>query len=573
MAQKSKTTAGGRHRKPSRVHHSYGWLGAGAVTLGIGAALASGSAVAAADSGQSGGSGAGNSTSSTKPAVSATHSRGPARTVSSSTAAVSAGPAKAVVAAAPSSSSVPSSAKTTAAPLSRASHAVLAKPKPTAGATTTSDAAAATDGYGDTSYLPDNQVIVPGAAVKLALQQIADAQQVLQAQTWGTGNVIAGLVSLVPQAILAQSALSLTTWQNSIEGAQTAVANTVNIPIAHELAELSLIGTLLLPSVAGVALDVAALTTPLVGLFGAPAAAAEASALIGQAKQNGQVYAVRLMRTVETTQQIVYLSVNGGPMVPVLLDSGSSGLSILGKYVGQENLGPATGSGSSGYGDDTISVRYYYHTYNTTIDFGGGAVTAPVSVMVVDPGSEAVYDNYGHASAGFVGVLGIGANPGGGTTPNALLPGELKDGIMVYQNILGPFGLVVFGPNPLPSRASVAGASIGNFQVKINDGPSTLVRGNIDSGGVNGNFPASVAGSAADGTGLKPGTRVSVYTADGLTLLYTYTITASNSPTIYDDSTAEASRPNTGNIPFQQGPIYLDYSTPGGLGTTYFDFL
>lgn len=570
MTQRLKKTAGGRHRAPGRVRHPYAWLGAGALTLGISAALASGTAVAAADTGQAGSaSGSDSSTSSAKPGLAKPHSRTQTRTVSSNTIpssskqAASADPARTVLAAAPHKHII-------AVP-------VAAEPKSTAVAATTDTtqtaAAAAPNGYGGTSYLPDNEVIVPGAAVKLALQQITDAQHLLQAQTWGTGNVLAGLASVVPQALLAQSAWSLTTWQNSIDGAKIAVANTVNIPIAHEIAELSLVGTLLLPSLAGVTLDAATQTTSLVGLFGAQSAANQASALIGQAKQNGQVYAVRLLRTVDTTQQVIYLSVNGGPVVPIQLDTGSSGLSILGKYVGQENLGPATGHGSSGYGDDTNIVHYNYTYYQTTLDFGNGAVTAPGNVMVIDPDSEAAYDNYGVAATGVVGTLGIAANMGSGPTLNALLPGELKDGITVYQNIFGPFGVVVFGPNPFPSSGSIAGAPVGDFQVKINDGPLNPLRGNVDSGGVRGGLPSTVVGGAAVGNRLKPGTQVSVYTADGSTLLYTYTITDSNSPNIYDPATSPTTEPNTGNMPFQLGPIYLDYSTPGGLGTTYFDFV
>ena len=83
----------------------------------------------------------------------------------------------------------------------------------------------------------------------------------------------------------------------------------------------------------------------------------------------------------------------------------------------------------------------------------------------------------------------------------------------------GVEGVIVFGPNPLPSTCSIAGAPVGDFQVKVNDGPLNPLRGNVD--------PAT-------------------------------------SPT---------TEPNTGNMPFQLGPIYLDYSTPGGLGTTYFDIV
>ncbi len=547
--------------RKSRARRPYSWLGAGAVTLGMGAALASGSAVAHADTGQSGTASDSGSTSAsaTKPRAGIAHTRPHAASVSSGS---SSGSVRA--------SSTPSPA----ASRTRNRGVAAAQPRAATSATDVAESPTAepTDDWGQKSYLPDNEVVVPGSAVRLALQEITQTQQLLHAQTWGTGNIVAGVASIVPQVFLAQAAWSLTTWQNTIEGAKAAVATTAGVPVAHQLAQLSLLATLMLPTAAGLALDAAALSAPLVGVLGAPAAASQAAGLIRDAKSNAQVYAVRLLRTVNTTQQIVYISVNGGPVVPVLLDTGSSGLSILSRYVGQENLGPATGTGSSAYGDDSTSVSYTYTKYRTTVDFGNGVVTSPFDIMVVDPGSEAVYDNYGTAGTGVVGTLGIGVNAGSGPTLNALLPGELKDGILMYQNIIGPWGLVVMGPNPLPVKGSVAGAPVGDVQVQIDDGPLQPLKTSIDSGGVTGGLPTSVAGSAAEGTSLKPGTRVSVYTADGQTLLYSYTITDSNSPVLYDDSTASTSRPNTGNIPFQLSPIYLDYGAPDRLGSTNFVF-
>ncbi len=79
---------------------------------------------------------------------------------------------------------------------------------------------------------------------------------------------------------------------------------------------------------------------------------------------------------------------------------------------------------------------------------------------------------------------------------------------------------------------------------------------------------------------LKSGTKISVYTADGQTLLYSYTVTAggtattpSNSPQLYDSNVEQGTFPNTGNIPWQKGgPMYIDYGTPPDrLGAMHFD--
>lgn len=541
--------------KQKRTRQPYAWLGAGAITLGIGAAVAAGSAVASADTGQSGASGT-NSGSST----------------SASTGKSSSGHARPRTAAAPTGVRVPS-AHASATTTHRPGGVATAK----SAATVTSAAAEADPppatpdpDYGTKSYLPDNEAIVPGAAVKLALQQIAQTQSDLLAKTWGTGNIASGVASLVPQMFLAEAAWALNTWQNSMDGAKAAVANTMGVAVVHQLAQLSLLATMMLPTAAGLALNGAQLTTPVVGLLGSPAAASQAAGLIREAQSNSEVYAVRLMRTVGTSQ-IVYISVNGGPVVPVQLDTGSSGLTILRKYVGEKNLGPSTGSGESGYGDDTFKVSYKYHSYLTKVGFGGGAITSPFNIHIVDADSEAAFDNYGTAAKGTVGTLGIAVNSGDGPTVPALLPGETKDGVLMYQNIIGSWGLVVFGPNPLPSKGSVAGGPIGDMQVQVNGGPKTTLKTNVDSGGELGNLPSTVAGAAQVGEALKPGTTVSWYTADGQTLLYTYVVTADNSPRVYG-AAETGTLPNTGVIPWRIGPVYLDYSPSNRLGATAFDY-
>ena len=76
-------------------------------------------------------------------------------------------------------------------------------------------------------------------------------------------------------------------------------------------------------------------------------------------------------------------------------------------------------------------------------------------------------------------------------------------------------------------------------------------------------MPASVY------TGNVPsGTTISVYSADGSTLLYSYKVNASNGPTpVGSDESL-----NTGYTPFKQGPVYIGYSGNGGSGSTNFDY-
>jgi hypothetical protein len=70
------------------------------------------------------------------------------------------------------------------------------------------------------------------------------------------------------------------------------------------------------------------------------------------------------------------------------------------------------------------------------------------------------------------------------------------------------------------------------------------------------------------GSSLPGGTVISVYTADGSTLLYSYTTQSGTRATQVIDSGLF----NTGNAPFAQAPIYLNYGfdDPYGIGSTDF---
>lgn len=555
-----------RNKRPRRGAHSYAWLGASAITLGIGIGTAAAGSVslAHADTADFGAS------------------PGPARTSTSAVSRQVAASATRHQRPAPATASATSRAGTqgkgaSILPAGSAAGAASARhPGAAIDAPTTRAATVATEivppvvngpvpvpPAPGTSYL-GTPLPVPGSAVATALIEIRAAQAVLDAQTWGTGNILAGLVSVVPQALLTEASLSLTAWQDSIAGAKAAVANTSGMPIVHEAACLSLLGTLLLPSAAASALDGAALFIPLVGALGAPEAAAIAAPLVAAAQLDGQVYAV-VPFVIYGPNEITYVSINGGPRVPVELDTGSSGLSITRQYVG--TLGsPTTELKNGGYGQGETAVHYEYYGYAATVDFGYGIIDRSTTVNVVTPGTEQDYNNYQYGD-GIVGVLGTGANSGNGPNINVALPGELKDGFLDFR--FGSWGVMVLGPNPLPARTSVPGAPLANVMVRINDGPAMPVETNIDSGGVNGDIPAALVGTGQTSGDLPVGTRIAVYTEDGQTLLYRYTTTATNTPTV----NADPNTFNTGIEPFRQGPIYFDYSPAGGLGSTYFDFI
>lgn len=572
----------GAHRSRRNRRQPYAWLGAGAVTLGIGAALAGGSAVAYADTGAGSGAGKTSSASSDSASASSTAAdasaakKATAHSARSSVASSSGGnlsSRKAAASNVPAAAAVDTEATETAT-VTSSSTGHSARVRAAAADTTTSSdggtsstAAAAVPAADPspnmTSWLP-SQPIVAGVAVSLAQQQIADARALLQQQTWGAGNIPAGLVAVVPQVLLTQAALALDTWESTITPAQSLYARTSGVPIVHELAGVGLVGVLLLPTLATTALNSAGLLLPLVGAFEGTGGITPVQNLVSTAAMNGRVYALVPVTMRSTTEPIVYISINGGQSTPVLVDTGSSGLVVTAASVGNADpLGAPTGTGTSGYSG---GLSYSYTTYTTTVNFGNGIVSAPTSVNIVDADDEAAALAFFHQLGGASGVLGIGANAAGPgpSIPTTALPGELSDGVFLYQGLfLGIAGVMVFGPNPLPTRTSVSGAPDAYLNVKINNGTPTQVGAIIDSGGVYGTILSSQIGG---GSTVPVGTRISVYTPDGV-LLYSYIVTSQNRPTVIASGLI-----NTGYAPFQHGPVYINYTAPDGIGSTDFDY-
>jgi hypothetical protein len=448
-------------------------------------------------------------------------------------------------------SSVTGSAATAATAALRTSSPQPAAAVPTVSTVSTASAASAASAVSS----------APGSSVQTALQEIASAQSALTQQTWGKLNVVAGAAALAPQVLLAVAQASLTGWEVFNPAALTFAANTANNPITHFVADAALLETEMLPALAWASMRGASLLIPVVGFLGASAAATQASELVSAATQNGRVYALVPVTMKSTTEPVVYISVNGGPMVAVLVDSGSSGLVIDPQYVGA-GLGSATGSGASGYSG---GLSYSYDTYTTTVNFGNGIVSSPTNVDIVSEDSASDFANY-FAPAGVVGVLGIGPNAGGPdtTVPLTALPGELGDGALLDESL----GFLVLGPNPLPARVTVAGAPYTNVEVQVGSGSKTSTQAVIDSGGVTGTMPAwLLTNGQAIGEDVPAGTKISVYTSDGSILLYSYTTTAFNTPTVVTSDDAL----NTGYTPFQQGPVYIGLTDPNG--TTSFDYL
>jgi hypothetical protein len=280
-------------------------------------------------------------------------------------------------------------------------------------------------------------------------------------------------------------------------------------------------------------------------------------AVIVDATTNARVYASVPLSMYAGVEPIVTISINGAPSIKVLVDTGSSGLVVNAKNVGQTGLGNAVGSGTGAYSG---GLTYNYNTYNTTVNFGSGIVTAPVSVDVItDPAQQAAFATF-LQNNGVAGVLGVGTNavgPGPGLVTTGL-PGALKNGIYIDE----AGRTLTFGPNPMPARVTTSGSPNVIGSVSINNGSKTPINLLIDSGGVTGTLPSTIMGST-----VPVGTVISVYDSNGA-LLYTYTTTSSYTPVVTSDA-YNAELMNTGAMPFLHNRIYIDYSTANG--STVFD--
>lgn len=283
------------------------------------------------------------------------------------------------------------------------------------------------------------------------------------------------------------------------------------------------------------------------------------------------------MPTIQTTEPVVNLSVNGQTSGPILVDTGSAGLVMqikdIGGLPGLLKLGIPHGLNISAYSG---GLTYLYASYPTAVDFGNGIVSGPTAVNVVlfslptSPFAINAYfteflknpfttpfDAY-FATAGVDGVLGVGPNAvgPGPTIPTMSLPGGLAQGLQIdMQN-----AKLTFGPNPDPTPGpSINGSPITTLYVKVGAGPLQAVPSIVDSGGVYGTMPSSVIGGAGS---LPAGTNIFVYSDSlGTNELYHYN-TSNYTPTVISSGLM-----NTGYLPFYLQPIYISNS-PGGVGTT-----
>jgi hypothetical protein len=299
-----------------------------------------------------------------------------------------------------------------------------------------------------------------------------------------------------------------------------------------------------------------------------PSAAEPAAAVAAAADPAALTGGTIPLTVLEGTEPAVNASIGGGDSVPLLVDTGSGGLVIPYTDLGDNwftqleelfNLGAPANFGISGYSG---GVEYIYATYNNVpVDYlntdGSTALATngPVDVELLSWSNNASdpFENFQSflSSNDVDGILGVGVNTAGPTTT----PFEDYGG--VYIDIPND-QLVVTATNPIPDAVSTSGSPIADVFESVNGGTPLEVTNNIDSGGVFGTIPSSLASSVPSGT---------VITVENAAhqVLYTYTTTGnfdvgtgtgvSDAPTVVSGTSIDS-----GVIPFLHHGVYIDYA-------------
>jgi hypothetical protein len=315
-----------------------------------------------------------------------------------------------------------------------------------------------------------------------------------------------------------------------------------------------------------------------------PSAAEPAAAVAAASDAASSSYTIPLTVLGDpATEPAVNASIDGGSSVPLLVDTGSSGLVIPYQDLDPANsfsalldlfkLGFPASFGVSGYSG---GVEYIYATYNDLpVDYlndSGGTVlstSGPVDVELfswpTSFASGAPLDFQQFLSDNSVdGILGVGAVTGGPTTS----PFDSFGNVTVdISNPGAGTGDLIVGGDPV-TGTSLSGAPIITDYISIDGGALHAVSNDVDSGGVTGTIPSSLLTSSEYNSTtdlVNPGTTIAVY-ADkaGTEELYHYTVTAANAPIVVSGNIMDS-----GVEPFLLGPISMEYS-PTGTGTTIF---
>jgi hypothetical protein len=307
----------------------------------------------------------------------------------------------------------------------------------------------------------------------------------------------------------------------------------------------------------------------------APAASEPAAAVAAAASPAADPAAVSTVSIpitiAEDTEPTVGATV-GGASTTLLVDSGSSGLVVpltdldggstnfLTELDTLFSLGSPASFGEGGYSG---GVDYIYLTYdNVAVDYGGVDTTAPVEVEVYswDPSDlSSLFTN--DAFQGFdtsndvTGILGIGTEGTGGV-------GESPIEAAGYQGVtvdLPAKELTLDAtPNTTGIDLSATGSTVGGLTETVTNSSGQVGTGTVsddlDSGGVYGTIPSSIAGSND-----LDGDTITVY--DNGTPLYSYLVGTDSDGTDEAPGVVSGTSIDSGVEPFLSHEISIDYTS------------
>jgi hypothetical protein len=301
-------------------------------------------------------------------------------------------------------------------------------------------------------------------------------------------------------------------------------------------------------------------------------AAAEPAASAASSAEPAAVSTVSIPITIaEDTEPTVGATV-GGASTTLLVDTGSSGLVVpltdldggstnfLTELDTLFSLGSPASFGEGGYSG---GVDYIYLTYdNVAVDYGGVDTTAPVEVEVYswDPSDlSSLFTN--DAFQGFdtgndvTGILGIGTEGTGGV-------GESPIEAAGYQGVtvdLPAKELTLDAtPNTTGIDLSATGSTVSGLTETVTNSSGQVGTGTVsddlDSGGVYGTIPSSIAGSNDLG-----GDTITVY--DNGTPLYSYLVGTESDGTDEAPGVVSGTSIDSGVEPFLSHEISIDYTS------------
>ncbi len=270
------------------------------------------------------------------------------------------------------------------------------------------------------------------------------------------------------------------------------------------------------------------------------------------------------------TEPTIQAAIGAGDPSTLLVDTGSSGLVVPWEELGSNDfaaleelfkLGAPENYGFSGYSG---GVEYFYLEYGSVpVSYGTDGsdiltTNSPVDVELFSWSTNPanIFENFQSflGSNHVDGILGIGPDTAGPTES----PFESYGGVLV--DLVGADKhLIIDGDNPLTGGTLLGGSPIvGNLTETVTHNGTVIgggtVTNDLDSGGVYGTIPSSIAGS-----GSLQGDTISVY--DHNTLLYSYVVgtdslSQSTAPTVISGSSIDS-----GVVPFFTHEAYFDYAT------------